>query len=228
MGVKSKKRWITSPRELEALVQDFGFLPFFKNEFDGFSVEEYTPQELWFSRENDGPWEWKGPVARGKQCAYGKLFRGKAGFVSREWFPDLCNWRRDGYDFDARYEDGLASRKDKEIYETTRENGSMLTKEIKAACGYGKQGKKGFDTIITRLQMQTYLTVADFEYAKDKLGNPYGWGLARYAAPETLFGEDFLRQAYKREPEESRTRIFNHLILLLPDADDDEIRRIIG
>lgn len=38
--------------------------------------------------------------------------------MSREWIPDFANFRRDGYDFDARWDDGLASYKDKELYET--------------------------------------------------------------------------------------------------------------
>jgi len=41
--------------------------------------------------------------------AYGKLFSEKAGLVSREWYPDLSNYRYSGYDFDAHYKDGLAS-----------------------------------------------------------------------------------------------------------------------
>ena len=51
-------------------------------------------------------------VARRGIAAYGKLFNKKARLVSRAWYPDLANYRRDGCDFDARYEDGLASYKD--------------------------------------------------------------------------------------------------------------------
>ena len=228
MSSEGHRRQITSPEELEKLVEDFGFLPFFQSEFEDFSVEEYTPMEYWFADDRDGPWQWKGAVIRNKCCAYGKFFRGKAGFISMEWLPDFLNYRRDGYDFDARYEDGLVSRVDKEIYETVLENGSMLTRDLKRFCGYGKRGKKGFDTIITRLQMQTYLTVSDFEYAKNKEGMPYGWGIARYSPPEVLYGAELVRMAYKRQPEESRERIFKQMLLLLPDADDEDIWKLIG
>lgn len=199
------KREITDYLELEQLILDMGFLPFFKNVVPGFSVEEHTPWELWFPDDDDeeGPWEWKGPVARGDKCVYGKLFGGKAGFVSLEWFLDLANYRRNGYDFDARYDDGLASYKDKQIWEILRNKGSLLTKELKAACGYGKDGQKGFDTVITRLQMQTYVNVADFEYMADKHGKLYGWGMARYTIPEVEFGEAFIQTAYERSPKES-------------------------
>ena len=43
--------------------------------------------------------------------------------------------------------------------------------------------------------MQGYVTTADFEYAEDRFGNPYGWGLARYALPEKHFKEGFSKMA---------------------------------
>lgn len=113
-----------SADDLIAAVEQYGFLPFFRNEIHGFSIEELCPPELWFADDVDGPWEWKGPAARSGKCLYGKLFNKKAGFVSREWIPDFANFRRDGYDFDARWDDGLASYKDKELYESIRSDKS--------------------------------------------------------------------------------------------------------
>lgn len=200
------------------LVEEIGFLPFFANGIAGFSVEECCPAELWFSAEVDGPWEWKGPIARSGRCIYGKFFSGKAGFVSREWLPDFTNYRRDGYDFDARYDDGLASYKDKGIYEAIAGHGALLSKELKKLCNYGKGGNKGFDTVITRLQMQAYVDIADFVYMRDKFGRPYGWGVARYSTPEAQFGYEYVTSAYRREPEESKQRMFAHLQGILPDV----------
>ncbi|MDO4563968.1 MAG: hypothetical protein Q4C12_09105 [Clostridia bacterium] len=222
------KRWITSCEELEHMVLEFGFLPFFRNEIPGFSVEDYTPPELWFSDTEDGPWEWKGPVARGGTCVYGKLFRKKAGFISLDWFPDFANYRRDGYDFDARCDDGLVFYKDKYLYETIAESGSILTGDMKAKCNYGKDGNKGFDTVITRLQMQTYINIADFDYMTDKNGKQYGWGVARYTTPEVQYGYEIVTSAYSRSPEESRKRMLNYLEKLLPQAKEEQIRRLLG
>ena len=191
---------LRNPEDIAALTEEWGFLPFFAGEIPGFSVEECCPPELWFSEEADGPWEWKGPVARSGRCVYGKFFGGRAGFISREWLPDFANFRRDGYDFDARYDDGLASRKDKTVY----------------------------DTVITRLQMQAYLTVGDFVYMRDKYGKPYGWGVAKYTTPEALFGYDFVTSAYGREPEESRARIIAHLRNILPGVNEKQILKLIG
>lgn len=218
---------VRSPEDVIELVEEIGFLPFFANDVQGFSIEECCPPELWFSAETDGPWEWKGPIARSLKCVYGKFFKGKAMFISRDWFPDFANLRRDGYDFDARFNDGLASYKDREVYETIAENKYLLSKELKRMLNYRKGGKNGFDTVITRLQMQTYVCISDFVYMLDKFGAPYGWGVAEYAAPEALFGGDFVTSAYRRDPEESGERIAEHLKAVFPDISEDKLRTII-
>ena len=116
------------------------------------------------------PLKWK--IRRSGKCLYGKLFNKKAGFVSREWIPDFANFRRDGYDFDARWDDGLASYKDKELYEAITGEGRMLSKRLKEALNYRKGGNTGFETCITRLQMQSYVCIADFVYMQDRYGRP--------------------------------------------------------
>ena len=218
---------LRSPEDIVSLTVELGFLPFFAGEIPNFSVEECCPLELWFSENADGPWEWKGPAARSGRCVYGKFFGGKAGFISREWFPDFANLRRDGYDFDARYEDGLAARKDKDVYDTLTEHGALLSKELKRLCNYRKDGKKGFDTIITRLQMQTYVTIGDFVYLQDKFGQTYGWGVAQYTTPEVQFGYDFVTSAYRKDPAKSRTDILAHLKSILPDADETQLLKLM-
>ena len=133
MKENEQKTLLRSSDDLIAAVEQYGFLPFFRNEIHGFSIEELCPPELWFADDVDGPWEWKGPAARSGKCLYGKLFNKKAGFVSREWIPDFANFRRDGYDFDARWDDGLASYKDKELYEAITGEGRVLSKRLKEA-----------------------------------------------------------------------------------------------
>ena len=219
---------IKSAEDITSLVQEIGFLPFFAGRIEGFSIEECCPPSLWFSDTEDGPWEWKGPAAQSGTCVYGKFFSGKAGFVSLDWLPDFANYRRDGYDFDARFDDELASYKDKAVFDTIAEHGSLLSKKLKALCDYRKGGNKGFETVITRLQMQTYVTISNFEYETDKHGKPYGWGVARYSTPEALYGYDLVTSAYKRQPSESKARIAAHLTRLLPHASEADILKLIN
>ena len=218
---------IRSAEDLTALVQEVGFLPFFVNDIPGFSIAACTPPELWFSAAQDGPWEWKGPVARTKKCLYGKFFRKKACFISAELAPDFLNYRRDGYDFDARFDEGKAFYADRPVFDVVYDHGPITTDCLKDACGYEK-GSKGFDPIVTRLQMQTYLCISDFIYREDRFGRTYGWGVAQYATPEQVLGYDTARSAYCREPQESKARLLKHLSRVLPNADEKALLKIIG
>lgn len=218
---------LRSPDDIISLTEELGFLPFFRNGIPGFSIEERTPGELWFT-DQDGPWEWKGPIARTKKCFYGKFFGGKAGFISLKWFPDFCNYRRDGFDFDSRFECGMSSYKDRNVYDTVSRYGDILSKKLKSMCGYYKGGEKGFDGVITRLQMQTYVCISDFEYMRDKYGKPYGWGVARYSTPEELIGYEAVTSAYKREPLESKEKILEHLKKAVPAATEAQLLKLIG
>lgn len=222
---------IRTKEDLIGLVRELGFLPFFTNEVPGFSIEENVSPSAWYGgdwtgRINWPVWEWKGELAFERVAVYGKFFRGRAGFVSPEWFPDLANYRRDGYDFDARFDDGLAPRKDKEIMDYLEKNGPTLSKGLKAALGYGKGGQTGFETVITRLQMQCYAEPVNFEYQKAKDGSVYGWGVARYGIADRWF-DGLGRAAYGRTPKESFERILTHLSEKLPGADPEALRKLL-
>ena len=217
---------IRSKKDLIDAVEKFGFLPYFRNSVEGFSIEEHIQPKYWFGGV-EGAWEWKGPVIRETGCAYGKFFENKAVYVSREWFADFANYRRDGYDFDARYEDGLARRTDKFLYDLLSENAPVISKRLKQLGDYRKGGNKGFDTSMTRLQQQCYAVISDFVYLTDKHGEPYGWGVAEYSTPELFLGKDFTDNVYKREPQQSYERVFEHLKKILPHASEEEIKKLL-
>jgi hypothetical protein len=221
---------IGSEDDLIKAIRDFGFVPFFVNPIEGFSIEEHIGPGCWYNDGDNGfwpAWEWKGPVIKKTRCAYGKFLGNKAVYISPEWFPDFANYRRDGYDFDARYDDGLASRDDKILFDLLDENAPILSKPLKAMGNYKKGGKKGFDTSVTRLQKQCYVIVSDFRYATDKFGNEYGWGIAEYSTPEKFMGEDFRKRVYEKTPEESYERLVAHFRKILPDADEKQIEKIL-
>ena len=237
--------------QLEHMVLKWGFLPFFRNEVAGFSVEEMTPRHLWFSDEGlDGPWEWKGPVICGGMCAYGKLYGGKAGYVSLEWLPDLANWRRASRS---------TSSDERHMLQVLQEHESLLSGELRKSCGYPRRGsgkggrlgrmvekeafsqgrkpavnqekgnrREGFETAVTALQMGLRAVIADFEYLHDRHGRAYGWGIARYTTPEALYGDDFLQSLNGRTPQESHQRIREYLQQLLPHATEMQINKILG
>lgn len=220
---------INSMEDLITLIREVGFVPFFSNEIEGFSIEEHIDPALWYDTGDTWEaWDWKGPMIRKAKCAYGKFLKGKAMYISAKWFPDFANYRRDGYDFDARYDDGLASREDLELYELIDQNAPILSKPLKRLGDYRKGGKKGFDGSITRLQKQCYVLISDFGYATDKEGNQYGWGIAEYSTPEKFFGKKFTDKVYLRSPEESYEKVVKHFRKILPGIDEAEIRKLLG
>ena len=220
---------IKTENDLIKAINKFGFLPFFANAVDGFSVEEHIAPEHWYTAGNGqwDAWEWKGSIIRKTGCAYGKFFNRKAVYISKEWFPDFANYRRDGYDFDARYDDGLAGYADKVLFELVDNNAPIISKKLKKIGDYRKGGVKGFDTAITRLQEQCYVLTSDFVYMTDKYGKRYGWGVAEYSTPEKFMGADFTENVYKREPEQSYRLILEHLKKVLPQALESEIKRLL-
>lgn len=220
---------IDSKADLIGAIEAYGFLPFFSNSIEGFSVEELCTRDCWYDGETGAwpVWEWKGPVIRETGCAYGKFFEKKACFISPAWFPDFANYRRDGYDFDARFDDGLAANQDKRLYDLIEANAPILSKELKKRGNYRKGGVKGFDTVMSRLQAQCYVLISDFTYLQDRYGNPYGWGVAEYSTPERFMGAGFTDAVYRRSPQESCARIWEHFARLFPDEDDSTLKRFL-
>ncbi len=217
---------IETKQDLIDVVQEIGILPFFCNSLPGFSVEEHAAPSAWFSDE-PGVWEWKGPVIQEAGCAYGKFFEKKAAFISADWFPDFANYRRDGYDFDARFDDGLASYRDKQLFDLLDARAPVLSKTLKREGNYRKGGTTGFDTSMSRLQAQGYVVISNFVYMKDRYGKEYGWGVAEYSTPEKFFGETFTNAVYQRQPEESFHRLLEHLHEILPGASDKSLRSFL-
>ena len=218
--------YIRTKDDLIRAVNDLGFVPFFRNSIEGFSIEEHIDPKLWFGDE-EGPWEWKGPVIRETGCAYGKFFEKKAVYISKEWFPDFANYRRDGYDFDARFDDELASYQDKRLFDLVDANAPILSKNLKQLGNYRKGGNKGFDTVITRLQAECYVIISNFTYLTDKRGQEYGWGVAEYSTPERFMGSEFTQRVYQRTPEESYERIYEHLRTMLSDAAESKLKKVL-
>ena len=220
---------------MESAVLERGFLSFFRCGIQGFSIEEMTARELWFSDEDDGPWEWKGPVIREGHCAYGKLFAKKAGYVSLEWLPHLANYRRT-----LRYaKDDDTAALDDVVLQTIDSEVGATVKELRRMLGFARgrrrtaddlvddmpdAGRISLEPILTRLMMSTRVVISDFEYNTDRHGRPYGWGVARYTTPERLYG----RIDAGCTPSESYDKMMEHLRRLLPHSPESKLAKLIG
>lgn len=221
-------RRIKTHKELTELINKIGFLPLFKNQVEGFSVEELTtPDSWWAGIQEEDPWEWREIVAAEGEVAYGKLFCNRAGFVSKKWYPYLAAYRRDGYDFDSRYEDGLASHRSKKLMDLLMEYETIPSNELKAAAGFGKGGEKGFEGAMALLQMQTYITVRNFQKRSNKKNEEYGWPVASYSISENLFGEDYVRSKYHLGAKKAKDMIVAQIKSEFPMVSEIEIQKVI-
>ena len=226
-------------QELVNWINEIGFLPLFGNEVEGFSAEEHTSPDYWWSgNRQEDPWEWREIIAADSQVAYGKFFGNKAGFISLEWLPYFANFRRAGYDFDSRYQDGLASRREKKIMDffigededgdPVYKSDRILSTDLKKMAVFGKTGEKNYPGVITGLQMQMYLVIAGFQRRQNKRGEEYGMAVSIMLPPESIWGYDRITEAYSEKPKESWNRIFGHVKEMYPGADDTDIIRLIG
>ena len=216
---------IHNSAELMELISRIGFLPLLDSGIRGFSAEEMVDEECRYVALPDGGWDWplwkwKGAVITDGGHVYGKFFAGKAGFISREWWPDFVNYRR------SRHAAPSTGSIDEAILLTLAEHGSLITRELRAACGFDGPGMRSrFDAYVTRLQMATRIVTEDFVYPLDRHGREYGWGLSLLTTPERLYGREACR--CDRTPDESFARIKHHLHTLCPRATEAQIIRMI-
>ena len=229
MGVDSKDpACLHSSDELADFIEEVGFLPLFDSGIPGFSVESHTdPSCWWCDNPKVDPWNWRTVIARDGKIVYGKFFGKRAGFISKKWFPYFANMRRDGYDFDALWDDGKATLRQKKIMDLFENDTRLFSFEIKDKAGFGKGGEKGFEGTLTDLQMQTYLCMRDFKKRVNKKGVEYGWDVAIYAMPEQIFGYKHVTKAYKESPQESKERIIKQIQKFYPEADERAILKLI-
>lgn len=219
-------RQIHTQTDLMQIIGEIGFLPLLDSGIKGFSAEEMADEDCHYVVFPDGGWEWKlwewkGSVITEGGFVYGKFFDKKAGFISMEWWPDFMNYRRSKMPMP---EEGSI---EDVILMTLRESGSMVTRELRDACGFiGKNMRSRFDSFITKLQMGTYIVTEDFVYPLDKHGNQYGWGLSLLTTPESLYGKESC--SCVRTPAESYQKLFEHFRDILPKATDKQICKLIG
>ena len=224
---------IDSKDALEQAALQYGVLPFFANPVEGFSVQEMAVPGMLFGGFDgyDGCWEWKGPVIREQTTAYGKFFKRKAGFVSRELLPHFLNYRRHAYPV----ADGSTESM---ILEMIRQHEGLTSTELRKlilgsarvvhadSSGIPRLKRGSLETPLQRLQMGGWLLIADFEYKITSQGNRYGWGIALYSTPEIWFESNFSLNGIS--PEESFERLVKDVSHRIPWADPKQIRSFLS
>ena len=215
---------ISSEKDMVNIVRSYGFLPFFRSAIPGFSVEEMAESSVWFPPKGTGVWDWKNDVIQDTGAAYGKFFLSRPAFVSPDLFLVLSAYRRDGYDFEGMVNNGLVTHSERTIYSILEETDSESSTFLRYKA---RMSKSAFDSSNSRLQMRTFIMISGFDMKLTKDGRPYGWGTARYALPEAVY-PGFEEAIDRYSNEEAANLLIEHMKSHFPDADDQDIRRLIG
>lgn len=186
-------------------VNDFGIIPFYSSSIDGYSMFAHYDGDF-FSL-----WDERILAVNSGEILYGKFINGKAAFVSKEIFPYLCNYRRDGYDFDSRVDEGTVAHDLIDIMKAVGDT-VCLSYDVKQ-----RLSLKGFDTKATKLQHQTYLCIAGFAQSQ--------MGLAKLTAPETIHG-NLPREKYNLSTEECY-RVLLDCVMKTARCDEESARKIL-
>ena len=189
------------------LIRHFGLIPFFTNPIPGFSIQEHTSREYWFTEDNLGPWDWKIDCVQSGDVAYGKfLWGGKAAFATVEVYRELMNWRRSL----PKYQPSAEQQK---VLDLMAGQGSVSVADIRKLLGIKKSAA---DSLLGRLQMQTRVITGDITRVYRGPDLQYsGWQRSSFCAPEDLFEDmDFPFPGYKpRTLKSERTPDQSYLFL---------------
>ena len=210
------------------LILEYGIIPFFENPIPGFSIEEHTLPECWFTEDNLGPWDWKIPCIQSGQIAYGKyLWGGKAAFARIDIYRELMNWRRTL----PRY---APTDDQQRILDYVDEHGAIGIPEVRALLGIKKAAA---DNLIAKLQLQTRLVTGDITRVYRGADLSYsGWQRSSFCTPESLFFDDAdipfpgfhpVSAKTKHTPAESLEFLQEHIHSLCGSASSQSIEKLL-
>ena len=172
------------------------------------------------------PWEWRMRVLEERDdIAYGKVFFGAGGYITKEWYPYFLTVRRQGFAFDEWYHEGKAGLLEKKIYETIEQNGVMALHDLKRECGITKESAGQFDRALTSLQKNLFITMCGRKQKVSNLGKPYGWNSTVFTTVEKFWGEDLTVDISVGE---AYNKIRERILLLNPEAKEKDIKKFIG
>ena len=148
---------VTGPETMFAAIRKLGVVPFFSNPVSGFSIEDLTPRECWFTGETLGPWDWKVDVVNSGEIVYGKfLCGGKSAFATMQ----------------------------RMVVDAIAREGEMTTRQLRALTGLKKSA---LDALMTRLQMATQVVIGNIERVYNGPDLSYkGWQHASFCRPDDL------------------------------------------
>ena len=209
---------VNSPESMIDAIKEIGIIPFSKNSIPGWSIQEITDPDFWFTSSNQlGPWDWKVEAVR-EGIVYGKFIGKKSAFATVEFYHHLMNWRRSlpkyqipiGGKYKATtLEEKLLVHLSPTLLEILRERESLESSEIRTLLDaavptevrkkigghYEKYllpyiKKQAVESLIQFLDMGTWTIVGDITRVYKGPNCEYkGWQKNSVTTPDLLFAE---------------------------------------
>lgn len=189
----------------------------------------YDTPVRWHTGDPDtDPWEWRMRVLdERKDIAYAKVFFGKSGYITKDWYPYFLAVRRGGMNFEDEYESGNISQYAKRIYNIIQENGALPFHGIKQLGGFGKEDKSRFERALAELQRKLYITMCGRQQKISKMGLEYGWSSTVFCTTEGFWGDEVFETAARIGEHEAAGRIAEQIYKLDPHAEEKKIMKFI-
>lgn len=171
------------------------------------------------------PWEWRMRILKERNdIAYGKVFFGASGYITRKWYPLFLAVRRHGMAFDEWYDEGKASQMENSIYQVIHENGEIALHDLKRVCNIQKKDASRFDRALVSLQRNLFITMCGQIQKKNRQGEGYGWNSTVFCTVENFWKEELSTDL---SPQEACLAIHDQILKLNPQAQEKIIRKFI-
>ena len=214
-AIKSLIGYIDSSAKMIAAIREIGIIPLFKSPVSGWSIEELTHPDWWFSTsDNLGPWDWKIDAVQ-EGLFYGKYISRRSAFATEKMYRHLMNWRRSlpmykvaegGPSKCVTIDQRLQKHLSPIVLSTIRDNESLDSAELKAILNevvptqvrkqvgghmekylLPKITKQAVDFILGFLDMGTWTVIGDITRVYRGPNCEYkGWQKNTITTPEAL------------------------------------------
>ena len=238
--------YIDSSAKMIAAIREIGIIPLFKSPVSGWSIEELTHPDWWFSTsDNLGPWDWKIDAVQ-EGLFYGKYISRRSAFATEKMYRHLMNWRRSlpmykvaegGPSKCVTIDQRLQKHLSPIVLSTIRDNESLDSAELKAILNeivptklrkqvgghmekylLPKITKQAVDFILGFLDMGTWTVIGDITRVYRGPNCEYkGWQRNTITTPDALL------DTVSHTPENSPGQPFWAGVLLIDDKEQDRM-----
>ena len=227
---------IQSVFELMRVVEKEGFLPFWKNDIPGFSLEEKTMMD--YSPERKKLFDhWAEWILEEREAVFGHFFAKGIGFVSKELFPYLAAYKRADKDFkDLQIDQDTIAGKVMAFFYEKESSLAFGTEEEGFQRGLAKQYGAG-KAVFSEEEIKAYtereaawdvdvhevlLTLSQATYlCTGKVQGEYF-----FSRPESLYGRPLVTRRYGKE--DPFSFIVHKVQENYPEATPEMVEALIG